>query len=79
MEFKGNTFQDFDLVVQIFALAVELFLFLPVLYVTAPVSDGAGGGVDFLHFKGRVLLDPFSEIFVLDRIGERHQDLMEEL
>lgn len=79
METKGNSFEYLDLVVQPFAEPVGFSVFPAVLDVTAPVPYGAGGGVDFFHFGSCVLMDPFGQVFLLDGIRKRHQDLVEEL
>ena len=39
----------FDSIIQSFAETVGFFIFPTVLYVSAPVADGTGGGADFLR------------------------------
>lgn len=43
------------------------------------MANGAGGGVDLLHIGGGILLDPFCQLLVLDRVGSGSKDIMEEL
>lgn len=79
MKPEGNTLQDFDFVVQSFTQAVGFSIFPTVLYISAPVPYGAGSRVDFFYFRSGVLSNPFRQVFILDRVGERHQDFVEEL
>ena len=79
MKSEGNTLQDFDLVVQSFTQAVGFSIFPTVLYISAPVPYSAGSRVDFFYFRSGVLSDPFRQVFMLDRVGGRHQDFMKEL
>ena len=79
MKAKGYPLQHLYLVVEALADAVGLSVFPAVLYVSAPVPDSAGGGADLLHRGGGVFMDPFSKIFVLHRIREGKDDVMEEL
>ena len=79
MKAKGYPFQHLYFVVEALADAVGLPVFPAVLYVSAPVPDGAGSGADLLHLGGGVFMDPFGKIFVLYRIREGKDDVMEEL
>ena len=79
MEAKRYPLQYLYFVIESFADAVGLSVFPTVLYVSASVPDGAGGGTDLLHMGGRVFMDPFGKIFVLYRIKEGKEDVMEEL
>ena len=49
MKAESNPLDYFDSVIQPFAEAVGLFIFPTVLFVSAPVADGTGGGADFLR------------------------------
>ena len=79
MKAKGYPFQHLYLVVEALADAVGLPVFPAVLYVSAPVPDGAGSGADLLHLGGGVFMDPFGKIFVLYRIREGKDDVVKEL
>ena len=79
VEAKGYPLQYLYLVVEALADTVGLPVFSAVLHVSAPVPDGAGGGADLLHLGGGVFMDPFGKIFVLYRIREGKDDVMEEL
>lgn len=79
MPTEGDPLENFDLVVKTFAEAVRLSVLPAVLDVSSPMADGAGGRVDFLHIRSRVLLDLFRQLILLDGVGEGGQDIVEKL
>lgn len=59
MKAEDHSLQGFNFVVQALTEDIGSAVLPAVLYVAPPVSDGAGDGVDFLHFGGGILFDLF--------------------